>query len=64
MDTAGTTSTFTADNVDAAWQYLKEQAYNLGLFSYVNNIVSTSSVTKVFLDERGFVVPGACEYSK
>ena len=35
-----------------------------GLFSYVNNIVSISSVTSVFLDERGFVVPGACEYEQ
>jgi hypothetical protein len=35
-----------------------------GLFSYVNNIVSVSSVTSVFLDGRGFVVPGACEYAQ
>jgi ABC-type transport system substrate-binding protein len=64
MDTAAAQSTFNDANVDAAWQYIKEQDYMLGLFSYVNNIVSTSGVTKVFLDERGFVVPGACEYSK
>jgi ABC-type transport system substrate-binding protein len=64
MDTAAADATFNDANVDAAWQYMKEQVYNLGLFSYVNNIVSTSGVTKVFLDSRGFVVPGACEYSK
>ena len=34
-----------------------------GLFSYVNNIVSISSITSVYLDKRGFVVPGACEYA-
>ncbi len=51
-------------NVDAAWQYIKEQDYMQGLFSYVNNIVSVSSVTSVFLDGRGFVVPGACEYAQ
>lgn len=49
-------------NVDAAWQYIKEQNYMLGLFSYVNNIVSISSFSSVYLDKRGFVVPGACEY--
>jgi ABC-type transport system substrate-binding protein len=63
MDTAAAQSTFNDANVDAAWQYLKEQDYMLGLFSYVNNIVSVSGITKVFLDERGFVVPGACEYA-
>lgn len=49
-------------NVDAAWQYIKEANYMQGLFSYVNNIVSVDTVTSVFLDGRGFVVPGACEY--
>jgi ABC-type transport system substrate-binding protein len=51
-------------NVDAAWQYIKEQDYMQGLFSYVNNIVSISSFTSVYLDKRGFVVPGACEYAQ
>ena len=51
-------------NVDAAWQYIKETDYMQGLFSYVNNIVSVSDVTNVFLDGRGFVVPGACEYKQ
>jgi ABC-type transport system substrate-binding protein len=51
-------------NVDAAWQYIKEQDYMQGLFSYVNNIVSISAITSVYLDKRGFVVPGACEYAQ
>ncbi len=63
MDAAAATGA-TEANVDAAWQYIKEQDYMQGLFSYVNNIVAVSSVTSVFLDGRGFVVPGACEYSK
>ncbi len=62
IETASAEATFNDENVDAAWQYIKEQDYMLGLFSYVNNIVSISSVTSVFLDSRGFVVPGACEY--
>jgi ABC-type transport system substrate-binding protein len=53
----------TEAQVDAAWQYIKEQDYMQGLFSYVNNIVAVSGVTSVFLDGRGFVVPGACEYT-
>jgi len=63
MDTASADATFNDANVDAAWQYIKEQDYMQGLFSYVNNIVSVSDVTSVFLDGRGFVVPGACEYA-
>jgi ABC-type transport system substrate-binding protein len=61
MDAAAATGATEAD-VDAAWQYIKEQDYMQGLFSYVNNIVAVSAVKSVFLDGRGFVVPGACEY--
>ena len=50
MDTAAADATFTDDNVDVAWQYIKEQDYMQGLFSYVNNIVSVSRMTSVFLD--------------
>ena len=63
MDTAAAQDTFTDANVDAAWQYIKDQVYMLGLFSYVNNTVSVSGITTVFQDHRGFVVPGACEYA-
>jgi ABC-type transport system substrate-binding protein len=63
MDKAADPSTFNDANVDAAWLYIKDQDYMLGLFSFVNNIVSVKGITKVFLDERGFVVPGACEYA-
>lgn len=54
----------TEANVDAAWQYIKGADYMQALFSYVNNIVSIDTVTSVFLDGRGFVVPGACEYTQ
>ena len=63
MDTAAAEATFNDENVDAAWQYIKEQDYMYGLFSYVNNSVSVSGITSVFQDSRGFVVPGACEYA-
>jgi ABC-type transport system substrate-binding protein len=63
MNTAADESTFNDANVDAAWQYIKEQDYMMGLLSYVNNIVAVDGITKVHLDFRGFVVPGACEYA-
>jgi ABC-type transport system substrate-binding protein len=63
MDTAAADATFNDENVDAAWQYIKDQVYMLGLFSYVNNMVYVSSITSVYQDFRGFVVPGACEYA-
>jgi ABC-type transport system substrate-binding protein len=63
MDTAAAEATFNDANVDAAWQYIKDQNYMLGLFSYVNNTVSASGITSVFQDSRGFIVPGACEYA-
>ena len=63
MDTAANEDTFTPENVDAAWQYIKDTVYAYGLFSYVNNTVSVSGVTQVFHDSRGFVLPGVCEYA-
>jgi hypothetical protein len=63
MDTAAAEDTFTPENVDAAWQYIKDTVYAYGLFSYVNNTVSVSGITEVFHDHRGFVLPGVCEYA-
>ena len=63
MDTAANEDTFTPENVDAAWQYIKETVYDYGLYSFVNNTVSVSGITKVFHDHRGFVLPGVCEYA-
>jgi ABC-type transport system substrate-binding protein len=63
MDTAAAEDTFTPENVDAAWQYIKDTVYAYGLFSNVNNTVSVSGITEVFHDHRGFVLPGVCEYA-
>ena len=63
MDTAAAESTFTDENVDAAWQYIKDTVYMYGLFSAVNNTVADSGITSVFHDSRGFVLPGVCEYA-
>jgi ABC-type transport system substrate-binding protein len=53
----------TPENLDALVQYDKSQVYALGLLSYQNNAVSVSGVTKVVTDERGQIIPGACEYA-
>lgn len=53
----------TEANLDAFVNYDKAQVYALGLFSYQNNFVAVSGVTKIFTDKRGQIIPGACEYS-
>jgi ABC-type transport system substrate-binding protein len=53
----------TEANLDAFVQYDREHVYSLGLLSWQNNIVSVAGVTKVFTDERGQIIPGACEYA-
>jgi hypothetical protein len=63
METAAVESTFTDENVDAAWQYIKETVYMYGLFSEVNNTVADSGIITVVHDSRGFVLPGVCEYA-
>lgn len=53
---------FTPENVDAFHQYQKEQLYDYGLLSYVNNVVSVKSITDVVRDTRGQLIPGAFVY--
>ena len=43
--------------------YVKDQAYLYGLIGGYDYIVHVDGITKVFLDARGFIIPGACEYS-
>ncbi|MBN1459261.1 MAG: ABC transporter substrate-binding protein [Armatimonadetes bacterium] len=50
-------------NLDAFRNYDIEQLYAYGLCSKQNNAVSVSAITKVALDKRNQVIPGACEYS-
>jgi ABC-type transport system substrate-binding protein len=61
LDTA--VKDFTPDTIDAFQQYQKEQAYDYGLLSFHNIVVAVSGITKVALDGRGQVYPGACEYA-
>ena len=52
----------TPENMDAFHQYLKEQCYEYGLVSKVNNLAHTTVVTKATTCFRGQILPGACEY--
>ena len=50
------------ENMDAFHQYLKEQCYEYGLVSKVNNLAHTTVVSKAATCFRGQILPGACEY--
>ena len=52
----------TPENMDAFHLYLKEQCYQYGLVSKVNNLAHTTVVTKAVTCFRGQILPGACEY--
>lgn len=50
-------------NVDAFHYYLKDKAYGVAMVEAYDNVVRRNTVTKIVTDARGFVLPGACEYS-
>jgi hypothetical protein len=50
-------------SMDAFHQYLKEQCYGIGLAQSMSNIAHTMKISKIVVDARGQVTPGACEYS-
>lgn len=62
LDTAASLDGFNADNVDAFYQYDKEQLYTYGLLSYVNLVVGKDGIKEVVRDTRGQIIPGACVY--
>ena len=49
--------------MDAFHQYLKEQCYGIGLVQSMSNIAHTARISKITVDARGQVTPGACEYT-
>ena len=63
LDAASSPSGFTPENLDAFYQYDKEQVYSYGMLSYFNLVVGVDGITKVVRDTRGQIIPGACEYS-
>lgn len=51
------------DTMNAFHQYLKEMCYGTGLVQNLGNIAHTDKITKIVVDARGQVTPGACEYA-
>lgn len=62
LDTAMNVEQHNDKTMDAFHQYLKEQCYGIGLLQNMSNIAHTTKISKVVVDARGQVTPGACEY--
>lgn len=62
-ETASALSTHTPENLDAAWQYLKEidPVYSI-CFSY-DYFVGTKLFDTFYLTDKDFIIPGACVYA-
>jgi ABC-type transport system substrate-binding protein len=58
-----TAISFTSESIDTFHQYQKDQVYAYGLLSFHNIVVADNGITKVVLDNRGQIVPGACIYA-
>jgi ABC-type transport system substrate-binding protein len=63
MDTASSVSGFTPENLDALYEYEKEQVYAYGMLSYYNLMVGVDGITSVAKDSRNQIIPGSCEYA-
>ena len=63
MDAASSISGFIPENLDALYEYEKEQVYAYGLLSYYNLMVGVDGITSVAKDARNQIIPGSCEYA-
>lgn len=63
LDIACSTDGHTQENVDAAHQYLEDNAYVYGLYSKTTAFVHTDTITSIVTSAKGFLIPGACTYS-
>ena len=63
LDTAMTEEQHNDASMDAFHQYLKEQCYGIGLAQSMVNIAHTKKISKIAVDPRIQVIPGACQYS-
>ena len=58
------TETYGEDSIDAFHQYLKQQCYGYGIVEGTVNYVHSKYITKVALDDRNQILPGACELAE
>jgi ABC-type transport system substrate-binding protein len=63
LENCSTIEGFTPENLDAFYEYEKEQVYAYGLFSYDHLVVIADGILSVVRDTRGQIIPGACEYA-
>lgn len=63
LDTASSLTGFTPENVDAFYEYDKENLFNYGLLSYYNLVVAKEGILEVVRDTRGQIIPGACVFA-
>lgn len=62
LETASDVYGHTDESVDAFHQYLKEQAYGIGLFNINAYTVTVDSISRIVVDPKNYVVPGAFTY--
>lgn len=62
LETASDVYGHTEESVDAFHQYLKEQAYGIGLFNINAYTVTVDSISEIVVDPKNYVVPGAFTY--
>lgn len=62
LETASDVYGHSDESVDAFHQYLKEQAYGIGLFNINAYTVTVDSIEEIAVDPKNYVVPGAFTY--
>lgn len=62
LETASDVYGHSDESVDAFHQYLKEQAYGIGLFNINGYTVTVDSISEIVVDPKNYVVPGAFTY--
>lgn len=60
----GTVGGHTEEGVNEYMEYVKDQCYVYSLFIPYNYYVAEDTVTNVFTNFKGWLVPGACTYSE
>lgn len=57
-------NTYSEDSIDAFHDYLVEKCYGYGVVQGTINCVHSKYITKVALDDRNQILPGACELAE
>ncbi|MDR1643686.1 MAG: ABC transporter substrate-binding protein [Clostridiales bacterium] len=63
LEEALTTDNHNDASMDAFHQYLKEMCYGMAIAQPMTNIAHSQIISKIVVDARGQVTPGACSYA-